>query len=188
VPVLQILASPFKEVVVAPSLDDLREFFHVVPQDEERSSTIRIGALSPPHRLVVKIIQHNLWPIVRRSDLILKMAQFLYAIFLRLPFYLCKHILDVMLEARDEGNTCLPFGCLITQIILQAGIDVSGERKMKIQDPISKQTLMKSNAKLRREDVSFKSTCKRTNRLQYSVCASARSNPQGIAFEKSISI
>jgi hypothetical protein len=28
---LQILASPFNEVLVAPSLDDLREFFHVVP-------------------------------------------------------------------------------------------------------------------------------------------------------------
>jgi hypothetical protein len=30
VPVLQISASPFNEVVVAPSLDDLREFFHAV--------------------------------------------------------------------------------------------------------------------------------------------------------------
>jgi hypothetical protein len=57
-----------------------------------------------------------------------------------------------MLEARDESNTGLPFGCLITQIILQAGIDVAGEPKMKIQDPLNKQTLMKSNAQLRRED------------------------------------
>jgi hypothetical protein len=44
------------------------------------------------------------------------------------------------------------FGCLITRIILQAGIDVSGEPKMKIQDPIGKQTLMKSNAQQRHED------------------------------------
>jgi len=58
-----------------------------------------------------------------------------------------------MLEARDEGNTNLPFGCLVTQIILQAGIDVSREPKMKIHDPISKQTLMKSNAQLRHEDL-----------------------------------
>jgi hypothetical protein len=41
---------------------------------------------------------------------------------------------------------------LITHIILQAGIDVAGEPKMKIQDPLSKQTLMKSNAQLRHED------------------------------------
>jgi len=60
VPVLQISTSPFNEVVVAPSLDDLREFFHVVPQDEERATTIRIGVLSPPHRMLTKIIQHNL--------------------------------------------------------------------------------------------------------------------------------
>jgi hypothetical protein len=35
VPVLQISASPFNEVLVAPSLDDLREFFHAIPQGEE---------------------------------------------------------------------------------------------------------------------------------------------------------
>jgi hypothetical protein len=35
---------------------------------------------------------------------------------------------------------------------VQLGIDVAGEPKMKIQDPLSKQTLMKSNAQLRRED------------------------------------
>jgi hypothetical protein len=33
--VLQISASPFNEVLVAPFLDDLREFFHAVPQGEE---------------------------------------------------------------------------------------------------------------------------------------------------------
>jgi hypothetical protein len=133
-------------VVLAPSLDELREFFHVVPQGKNHASTIRIGALSPSQLMLAKIIQHNLWPIVRRSDLILKRAQFMYAICLRLPFCLCKHILGIMLEARDERITGLPFGCLITQIILQAGIDVAKEPKMKIQDPLSKQTLMKSNA------------------------------------------
>lgn len=82
----------------------------------------------------------------------MKRAQFLYDICLRLLFYLCKHILGIILEARDESNTDLPFDCLITQIILQAGIDVAGEPKIKFQDPLSKQTLMKSNAQLRRED------------------------------------
>jgi len=43
-----------------------------------------------------------------------------------------------MLEARDESNIDLPFSCLITQIILQSGIDVAGEPKMKIQDLLSK--------------------------------------------------
>jgi hypothetical protein len=133
-------------------MDDLREFFHAVPQGEERATTIRIGALSPSHRLLDKIVQYNLWPVVRHSDLILKKAQFVYAIHLCLPFCLCKHIMSVMLEACDEGNTGLPFGCLLTQIILQSGINVTGEPKMKIQQPISKQTLMKSNAQLWRDD------------------------------------
>jgi hypothetical protein len=57
-----------------------------------------------------------------------------------------------MLEARDESNSGLPFGCLLTQIILQLGINVNGEPRMKIKQPLSKQTLMKSNAQLRKED------------------------------------
>jgi hypothetical protein len=32
---LQISASLYNEVVVAPSMDDLRKFFHAVPQGEE---------------------------------------------------------------------------------------------------------------------------------------------------------
>jgi hypothetical protein len=152
VPVLKISASPYNEVVLPPSLDDLREFFHAVPQGEERHTSIRIGALSPSHRMLAKIIQQNIWPVARRSDLILKQAQFVYAVHLLLLFCLCKHIMGVMLEARDEGNTGLPFGCLLTQIILQSGVNVTGEPKMKIQQPISKQTLMKSNAQLRRDD------------------------------------
>jgi len=152
VPVLHISGSPYNDVVLPPSLDDLRDFFRAVPQGEERATTIRIGALSPSHRMLAKIIQQNIWPVARRSDLILKRAQFVYAVHLRLPFCLCKHILGVMLEARDEGNTGLPFGCLLTQIILQSGINVTREHKMKIHQPISKQTLMKSNTQLWRDD------------------------------------
>jgi hypothetical protein len=60
--------------------------------------------------------------------------------------------MSIILETRDENNTGLPFGCLLTQIILQSCIFVDGEPKMKIQDPISKQTLMKSDAQLRHDD------------------------------------
>lgn len=152
VPVLQLSPSPYNEVVLPPSMDDLREFFHAVSQGVERTTTIRIGALSAPHRMLAKIVQHNLWPVVRRSDLILKRAKFVYSIHLRLPFCLCKHILGVILEARDVSNTGLPFGCLPTQIILQSSISIAGEPKMKIQDPLSKQTQMKSNAQLWGDD------------------------------------
>jgi hypothetical protein len=72
VPVLEISANPYNEVVLPPSLDDLREFFHAIPQGEERSTSIRIGALSPSHRMLAKIIQQNIWPVVRRSGLVLQ--------------------------------------------------------------------------------------------------------------------
>jgi hypothetical protein len=152
VPVLDLPASPFNEVVLPPSMDDLREFFHAAPQGEEHPTSIKICALGPAHRMLAKIILHNLWPVTRHCNLILKKAQFVYAIHFRLPFCLCKHILGVILEARDEGTASLPFGCLITQIILQFGINVNGEPRMKMQQPLSKQTLLKSNAQLRREE------------------------------------
>jgi hypothetical protein len=69
--------------------------FILPPQVEEQSTTIKIGTLSPLHLMLAKIAQHNLWPIVRRSNLILKRAQFVYAICLRLPFCLCKHIMGI---------------------------------------------------------------------------------------------
>jgi hypothetical protein len=116
VPVLEIPGSPYNEVVLPPSLDDFREFFHAVPQGEESATTIKISALSPSHHMLAKIIQQNMH-VARRSDLILIRAQFVYVVYLRLPFCMCKHILGVMLEARDEGNIGLPFGCLLTQII-----------------------------------------------------------------------
>jgi len=56
VPVLHISASPFNEVVEAPTLEDLREFFNAVPQGKERATNIRIGAFSPSHRLFTKIV------------------------------------------------------------------------------------------------------------------------------------
>jgi hypothetical protein len=74
VPVLDLPGSPYNEMVLPPSMDDLCEFFHAVPQGEERATTIRIGALSLSHCLLAKIVQHNLWPVVRCSDLTLKKA------------------------------------------------------------------------------------------------------------------
>jgi hypothetical protein len=72
--------------------NDLKEFFRAIPQGVERSTAIWIGALSSTHRMLAKIIQQNIWHVARRSDLILKRAQFVYAIHLHLPFCLCKHI------------------------------------------------------------------------------------------------
>jgi len=57
-----------------------------------------------------------------------------------------------MLEVRDEKNTSLSFGCLITQICLQVVTDISdSEPHSRIPDPLGIQTLMKSNVQLLHE-------------------------------------
>jgi len=94
----------------------------------------------------------NLWTQARRSELTLKKATLLYAIVMRTPFYLCKHILHTMLEVHDERNTSLSFGCLITHICLRVVTDISeSEPCSRISDPLGIQTLTKSNAQLRHE-------------------------------------
>jgi hypothetical protein len=94
----------------------------------------------------------NFWPQARRSELTLKKATLLYAIVMRTPFCLCKHILHTMLEVCDETNTGLSFGCLISHICLQFVTEIfDSEPRSRILDPLGKQTLMKSNAQLRHE-------------------------------------
>jgi hypothetical protein len=57
-----------------------------------------------------------------------------------------------MLEVRDETNTSLSFGCLITHICLQFVTDISDSGpRSRILDPLGVQTLMKSFAQLRYE-------------------------------------
>jgi hypothetical protein len=52
--------------------------------------------------------------------------------------------LHTMLEVRDEKNTSLSFGCLITQICVQVVTDISDyEPRSRIPDPLGFQTLMK---------------------------------------------
>jgi len=79
---------------------------------------------------------HNLWSTVRRSELVLKRSQFLYAFVMRMPFCLYKYILNTLLEMRDDHATGLPFACLFTKICLQVVTDISTELIMKIQDPL----------------------------------------------------
>jgi len=151
VPVLPVSGAPFPDE--APSIDFLHDFFGMRPQREDKShSQINIGAFAPMHRFLAKVVVTDLWPQARRSELTLKKATLLYAIVMRTPFFLCKHILHTLLEVRDEKNTSLSFGCLITQICLRVVPDISDyEPCSSIPDPLGIQTLMKSNAQLRHE-------------------------------------
>jgi hypothetical protein len=150
VPVLPILANPFTEVLEPPSIEQPRDFFDAQPQGDERAHAhIKIGAFSPQYQLLVKIILHNLWPTSRRSELVLKRDQFLYALSMRMPFCLCKQILTIMLDLRDDHTTGLPFACLVTKICLKFVTDISIEPKIRVHDPFGSQTLMKSNAQQR---------------------------------------
>jgi hypothetical protein len=57
-----------------------------------------------------------------------------------------------MLEMRDEHSTGLPFTCLVIKICLCSMTDIAEAKpKVRVQDPLGSQALMKSNAQLRFE-------------------------------------
>jgi hypothetical protein len=104
--VLLVSGVPFPEE--ASSIEFLHDFVGTRPQPEDKShSEINIGGFAPMHQFLAKVVLTNLWPQARGSELTLKKATLLYAIVMRTPFFLCKHILYTMLEVRDEKNTCL---------------------------------------------------------------------------------
>jgi hypothetical protein len=150
--VLAISSRPFLAILEPPSLKHLVNFFDHPQGNERAHSHIKIGAFSPPYRLLAKIFLHNLWPRANRSELVLKRAKFLYALVMRMPFCLCKHILQTMLEIRDEHSIGLPFVCHVTKNYLRFVTNIAEtEHNVRVQDPLRSQTLMKTNAQLRFE-------------------------------------
>jgi hypothetical protein len=92
-------------------------------------------------------VQHNLWPMTCRSELVYKRAIFSYALIRWIPFYLCKYIVLTMLKMRDKHQTGLPFACLVTRICMQVVPDIPAmEPKEKTKDTLGKHTVMESNA------------------------------------------
>jgi hypothetical protein len=136
---------PYPDYVDPPSMEEMIEFFdpHHRAQDRAPQSS-KFGVFSSSHRLLVKIVQHNLWPIARRSELVLKRVRFLYALIQPVPFCLCKHIILTMLEMRDEHQTSLPFVCLVTKICMRFVPEITNlEPKEKTKDTLEKHTMMK---------------------------------------------
>jgi hypothetical protein len=145
---------PFPDFVDPPSLEELIIFYDPQHRAPDRvSHSIRIGIFSSSHRLLAKLVQHNLWLMARRSELVLKRERFLYALIQRIPFCLCKHIVLTILQMRDKHQTSLPFVCLVTKICIQVVPDIPAiEPKEKTKDILGKHTMMKSTAHLRIED------------------------------------
>jgi hypothetical protein len=73
--------SPFPNSVVSPTMEELLMFFDPQHRAQDRVfHSIKIGLFSSLHRLLAKIVQHNLWPMARRSELVYKRARFLYGL------------------------------------------------------------------------------------------------------------
>jgi hypothetical protein len=73
-----------------------------VEEWHEEMRNIPNGWLQSPHHLLARIMIQNLWPLSRNSNITIRRARFLYAIIRRVPFCLCKHIVQTMMEMLEE--------------------------------------------------------------------------------------
>jgi hypothetical protein len=108
---------PFLDSVDPPSMEELHMFFDPQHRAPDRvSHLIGICIFSSLHRLLAKIVQHNVWSMARRSELVLKRVRFLCTLIQRICLF--KQVVFTMLEMRDEHQTGLPFACLVTKICM----------------------------------------------------------------------
>jgi hypothetical protein len=133
-------------------MEEMMLFF--APHNRVRDSqSIKIEVFGSPHRLLARIVLQNLWPLVRRSQLTLSRARFLYVLIHRVLFCLCKHIVQTMLEMKDDNQVGLPYGCLVTRICQQFVMDIPAyEPVTHPEDSFGKHTVMKSDAQLSRHE------------------------------------
>lgn len=94
---------------------------------------------------------HNLWPQGRRNGIVLKRARVVYALIQNVQFYMCKFLLHVMIDMFDENSYGLPFGCLVKRNWQRFVPYIPHtEQIIWIQDSLSQQAIMKSDAQLPR--------------------------------------
>jgi hypothetical protein len=94
-------------------------------------------------------VLHNLWPLGRRSGLVLKRARLVYALIQNVRFCMCKFLLHVMIDMFDDHRCGLPFGCLVMRICQRYVPHIPLiEQFLKIQDSLGPQTITKSDAQL----------------------------------------
>jgi hypothetical protein len=183
IPVIAALGLPYPNHVEPPSIEDLRMLFDPQGVEEwhEEMQNIAIGWLQFPHRLLARIMMHNLWPLSRNNNITICRAIFLYAIIRRILFCLCKHIVQTMMEMLVEHQIELPYGCLLTRICLKFVKDIPAyEPDVKPEGAFGKHTVMKSNAQLQRHmDPEEQDHPAPRSHLEPSVASSSQGPPSG---------
>jgi hypothetical protein len=105
IPLVHPLGIPFPDLDNTPSWEELLAFFDPAGTQVwgPNQTYLPIGCLQSPHRLLARIMLQNIWPISYHSSLTLKRARLLFAILNDVPFCLCKHIIQTMMESLEDN-------------------------------------------------------------------------------------
>ncbi|KAE8055922.1 hypothetical protein FH972_012731 [Carpinus fangiana] len=84
---------------------------------------VKIIDFSEPMRTLSQIVSANIWLVGHYTDFGVDRAAFLFALTTGVPIDFSTHAIQLMLTAYEVDNSCLPFGCLITQILRHLGVE-----------------------------------------------------------------
>ena len=127
-----------------PEEDLLREALGKDLEFSPNGNSINVSSLSLELRVLTIIIFHNLYPLSSTGYMNLGRALFLHDLILDVEIDICAHIFHILCKTvvRTNSQICIPFCCLVSQILKLKGIYPSGDESPHPKpSPINLQTL-----------------------------------------------
>ena len=92
-------------------------------------NSINVFSLSPELRVLTIIMFHNLYPLSSTGYMNLERALFLHNLISNVEIDICLHIFHILRKTvvRTDSRICIPFCCLVSQILKLKGIYPSGD-------------------------------------------------------------
>ena len=124
-----MLRKPLVYDDLFPEEDLLREALGKDLEFSPNGNSINVSSLSPELKVLTIIMFHNLYPLSSIGYMNLGRALFLHNLISDVKIDICAHIFHILCKTivRTDSRICVPFCCLILQILKLKGIYLSAD-------------------------------------------------------------
>ena len=139
-----MLRNPLVYDDLYPEEDLLREALGKDLEFSPNGNSINVSSLTPELRVLTIIMFHNLYPLSSTRYMNLGRALFLHDLISNVEIDICAHIFHILHKTivRTDSRICIPFCCLVSQILKLKGIYPSADESSHPRSsPINLRTL-----------------------------------------------
>ena len=124
-----MLRNPLVYDDLYPEEDLLREALGKDLEFSPNENSINVSSLSLELRVLTIIMFHNLYPLSSTGYMNLGRALFLHNLISNVEIDICLHIFHILCKTvvRTDSRICIPFCCLVSQILKLKGIYPSAD-------------------------------------------------------------